>query len=195
MSTFHPPDLRRAVDALPPAVRKRWLWWNLPEPASSGTKLHDVVETGIPEGGWHTEAETASLVARMDPRDLARLHGAMATRKPEVGTIYMRSRDRVNGRSRRANVRLDGITSCLMMPTGLMSSQIWLFVDGDLVRTRYMTAIEGARLYGSAGELRLATNLQCHIRHLRRRGRRPGGQAPRRAAPRASCGRGPVMAS
>lgn len=151
VSAFHPPDLRRAVEALPPAVRKRWPWWNLPEPTPSGTKLHDVVEPGVPEGGWHTEAETTGLIAQMDPRDLARLDGARTSGKPEVGTIYMRSRDRVNGRTRRANVRMDGIASCLVMPNGRMSSQILLFVEGDLVRTRYITPIEGARLMGLPG--------------------------------------------
>ena len=148
VSPFHPPDLRRAVEALPPMVRKRWLWWKLPEPIPTGTKLHDVVEPEVPDAGWHTQAETAALIAQMDPRDMARLDGARASGKPEVGTIYMRSRDRVNGRSRRANVRMDGIASCLVMPNGRMSSQILLFVDGDLVRSRYMTPIEGARLMG-----------------------------------------------
>lgn len=41
---WHPPILRRAVKALPPEVRKDWVWWTMPEQEKSGLTLADIVE-------------------------------------------------------------------------------------------------------------------------------------------------------
>lgn len=41
---WHPPILRRAVKALPPEVRKDWVWWTMPEQEESGLTLADIVE-------------------------------------------------------------------------------------------------------------------------------------------------------
>ena len=48
----------------------------------------------------------------------------------------------------RAEVRFDGIAGCLRTPAGGSSRQTLLFVDGAHIRSRLLTAREGARLMG-----------------------------------------------
>lgn len=153
-SQFHPPDLRRAVDALPSFARSQWVWWHVPMPKATIVHLSDLLDPDA-ASTWHTIAETADLVATMGPNDLAKVEHAKLLGGREVGTICMRSRTDVLGRQRRANVRLDGCASCLMTPSGAGSSQIILLVDGDKIRTRLMTAAEGGRLMGLPSDYRL----------------------------------------
>jgi DNA (cytosine-5)-methyltransferase 1 len=152
---FHPPDLVRVVATLPAAVKKNWIWWNLPVPEPSGYRLSDLTDPDSPETPWHTAAETAELLASMGLRDLERVDAAKASGDREVGTVYVRSRIDIMGRRRRANARMDGCASCLLTPNGRSSSQIILVVEGQTVRTRFMTRMEGARLMGLPATYRL----------------------------------------
>jgi DNA (cytosine-5)-methyltransferase 1 len=145
---FHTSDLVRMQAGLPVSVRKHWVWWNLPVPAHRNQSLADILDPDAPTQSWHTAEETAELVATMGPHDLDRLRAAKASGQRTTGTIYVRSRVDVTGRRRRANTRFDGLASCLVMPTGAASSQLILVVENDLVRTRFMTGQEGARLMG-----------------------------------------------
>ena len=152
---FHPPDLRRAVDRFPEAVRRHWVWWAMPMPEPSPVRLADLIDEG-PSVTWHKDADTAALVASMGAADIAKLDSAKAAGSRHVGTICLRSRpDVAEGRKRRANLRLDGHASCLLVPNGTMSAQIVIEVNGDAVRTRYMTHHEGARLMGMPPGYRL----------------------------------------
>ena len=147
-ASLHPPDLRRAVASLPAFVRQRCVWWRLPQPAPSRLRLADLLDPETTTE-WHTSDETTDLVANMEPRDLDKVGQAQSSGKLEFGTIYVRSRpDVAQLRRRRANVRLDGVANCLLTPNGRMSSQIILAIEGESLRTRYMTATEGARLMG-----------------------------------------------
>lgn len=155
VSSIHPPDLRRAVASLPVFVQRSWVWWRLPEPEPSSLRLADLLETGLGLT-WHRLEETAALVGNMEPRDLEKLARAQRSGTLEYGTIYVRSRpDVAELRRRRTNVRLDGFASCLVSPNGRNSSQIILEIQGEAIRTRYMTAAEAARLMGVPPEYRL----------------------------------------
>jgi DNA (cytosine-5)-methyltransferase 1 len=145
---FHSPDLIRAVEALPPAIRSAWVWWHLPEPPPLQSRLSSLLEPDSAELRWHTVAETADLLSTMGPLDAERLALASASGRREIGTIYVRSRIDAGGRQRRANNRFDGFASCLVTPNGRGSSQIILIVDGPVAKTRYMSKVEGARLMG-----------------------------------------------
>ena len=163
---FHPPDLRRAVERLPEAVRRHWVWWAMPMPEPSGVRLDDLVDESS-SVTWHTEAETTALVASMGAADLEKLDRTKTEGIRCVGTIYVRSRpDLVDGRKRRANLRLDGHASCLVTPNGRMSSQIVVEIDGDRVRTRYMTHGEGARLMGMPSTYRMPRGYNACFRVL-----------------------------
>jgi DNA (cytosine-5)-methyltransferase 1 len=152
---FHTSDLVRMHSKLPASVRRHWVWWNLPVPAHREQSLADILDPDAPTQSWHTAEETAELVATMGPHDLDRLGAAKASGQRTTGTIYVRSRVDVTGRRRRANTRFDGLASCLVMPNGAASSQLILVVENDLVRTRFMTGREGARLMGIPETYRL----------------------------------------
>ncbi len=145
---LHPPDLRRTVAALPGKVRGAWIWWHVPAADPHNTTLRDILDTDGPLTKWHTPDERANLLDTMAPLDVAKVERAKATGIRQVGTIYVRSRKGVTGRTRRANVRLDGSASCIVTPNGKSSAQIILTVEGDAVRTRAMTIGEAARLMG-----------------------------------------------
>jgi DNA (cytosine-5)-methyltransferase 1 len=152
---FHTTDLIRMHADLPASVRKRWVWWNLPVPEKRDRDLGDILDPDESGTAWHTEAETADLVSTMGPHDLDRVRDARASGERKIGTIYVRSRTDVTGRRRRANTRFDGLASCLVMPNGAASSQMILVVENDLIRTRFMTGREGARLMGVPPTYRL----------------------------------------
>lgn len=152
---FHTSDVVRMHAGLPASIRRNWVWWNLPVPGHRQQSLSDILDPDEPTQPWHTAEETAELVATMGPRDLDRLSTAKASGQRTTGTIYVRSRVDVTGRRRRANTRFDGLASCLVMPNGAASSQLILVVEDDLVRTRFMTGREGARLMGIPPTYRL----------------------------------------
>jgi DNA (cytosine-5)-methyltransferase 1 len=147
-SQFHPPDLMCAFNAFPPLIKSHWVWWYVPIPNMMDVHLSDLLDVDTASTKWHSVNETADLVATMGVNDLAKLEHAKQLGGRAVGTIYVRSRNGVLGRQRRANVRMDGCASCLLTPSGSGSSQMILDVDGDQIRTRLMTAAEGARLMG-----------------------------------------------
>jgi DNA (cytosine-5)-methyltransferase 1 len=65
-----------------------------------------------------------------------------------VGAAYRRVRVEEGGRVQRAEVRVDGLAGCLRTPAGGSSRQFVVReVDGEL-RSRLLTAREGARLMG-----------------------------------------------
>ena len=66
-----------------------------------------------------------------------------------VGTIYKRTRaDGNGGRAQRAEVRFDNVAGCLRTPVGGSSRQILIFVHGEEIRTRLLSAREACRLMG-----------------------------------------------
>jgi DNA (cytosine-5)-methyltransferase 1 len=133
---------RALVDAyarLDACLRKRWVWWQLPEPPPRTLQLKDVLEERVSK--WHSSEETHHLLGLMS--DLHR-RKVEAAAPGAVGAVYRRTR---NGRQR-AEVRFDGVAGCLRTPAGGSSRQTLLVIGRSGVRSRLLTAREAARLMG-----------------------------------------------
>lgn len=144
---FHTDGIRAAAARLPEAVAAKWVWWRLAQPALRNTRLADVLENddGV---RWNSDALTGELIAMMSPLQRAKLAAEQARRTPVVGALFRRVRVEHGAKVQRAEVRFDGIAGCLRTPTGGSSRQTLMFVDGERVRSRLLTAREGARLMG-----------------------------------------------
>src|SRR5262249_41989427 len=116
----HTRSLVAAHAALDDCLRKRWIWWRLPEPPPRTMQLRDVLDREAPEG--HSAAQTRHLLSLMSDRHRRKVEAAPPG---AVGTVYRRTR---NGRQR-AEVRFDGIAGCLRTPAGGSSRQTVLVVD------------------------------------------------------------------
>jgi DNA (cytosine-5)-methyltransferase 1 len=140
---WHPAALRSAHAALPPDLRARWLWWNLPVPSNAPPQLEGLLE---PDAAveWHSAAQTAHIVSLMASRHLQKLESARHARRRMVGTVYRRTRQGVQ----RAEVRFDQVAGCLRTPGGGSSRQTVMVVEGDRVRSRLLSPREAARLMG-----------------------------------------------
>lgn len=152
-------SLRRASEALPPAARKNWVWWNLPGPQGQIAALDELIDDE-PEGvPWHSPAETARLLDMMSDLTREKVRRASKWRHRVVGTIYRRIRRNAAGRkTQRAEVRFDGIAGCLRTPQGGSSRQTLMIVEGPSIRSRLLAAREAARLMGLPDSYRLPAN-------------------------------------
>lgn len=146
---FHTPALGRAADALPAALRRKLIWWRLPQPPPRTTALADLIEDR-PEGvAWRNQLETKTLLDMMSPANLAKVEAARNAGGRRIGCVYRRTRrDQSGGRVQRAEVRFDEVAGCLRTPAGGSSRQILLVVDGRHVRSRLLSPRETARLMG-----------------------------------------------
>lgn len=152
-------SLRRASEALPPAARKNWVWWNLPGPQGKIAALVELIDDE-PEGvPWHSPAETARLLDMMSDLNREKVRRASHRRHRVVGTIYRRTRlDAAGRKTQRAEVRFDGIAGCLRTPQGGSSRQTLMIVEGPSIRSRLLAAREAARLMGLPDSYRLPAN-------------------------------------
>ncbi|RZJ29677.1 MAG: DNA cytosine methyltransferase [Brevundimonas sp.] len=154
-TAFHPANLRRAVARLPEDLRRRALWWRLPEPDAAAPTLAEVTETDGADPEWHTQAQTARLLELMSPVNRAKIEAARAADTRQVGALYRRTRKDADGRKvQRAEVRFD-MAGCLRTPGGGSSRQTLVVIEHGRVRSRLMTARETARLMGLDDDYRL----------------------------------------
>lgn len=146
---WHSNTLVRIQQQLPPAVKEKWVWWNLPSPDARITRFIDIIEE-LPTGtAWHTHDETNNLLQMMSDVNINKVMSAMHAGVRAVGGIYRRIRpDGKGGKCQRAEVRFDHVSGCLRTPSGGSSRQIIMLVEGDAVRTRLLSPREGARLMG-----------------------------------------------
>lgn len=143
------PALARAADALPEALRRRWVWWRLPAPPPRNTDLAAVLEPDAALSAWHEPEQTARLIALMAPASRARLDAMQAAGARRAATLYRRTRpDGQGGKIQRAELRCDGIAGCLRTPAGGSSRQTVVIVEGGRVRSRLLSGREAARLMG-----------------------------------------------
>ena len=162
---FHPPALRRAMERLPEALRRRLVWWRLPEPEPRPDGLAALIEADPPDAPWHAPAQTMRLLSLMSPTNLAKVEAARRAGERRVGGLYRRTRrDADGGPVQRAEVRFD-IAGCLRTPGGGSSRQTLLVVEDGVVRTRLMSARETARLMGLPDSYRLPASYSaaCHL--------------------------------
>lgn len=136
---FVTPAIVAARDRLPADLRAAWIDWTLTAPPARNTALADLLEPdqAVP---WRSDAETQALLAQMAPLHRQRLTGAGRI----VATAFRRMRSGVQ----RAEVRLDGLAGCLRTPGGGSSRQLVVIAEDGAIRSRWMTAREGARLMG-----------------------------------------------
>ncbi|HEU0122955.1 MAG TPA: DNA cytosine methyltransferase [Bryobacteraceae bacterium] len=147
---WHTNTLVQAYRALPSSLRASWIWWNVPSPAVPRQSLAEIVEEYPADVRWHSQSETARLIAMMSDANLAKLQRLSELPGRQVGTIYKRTRpDPLTGKKvQRAELRCDGIAGCLRTPAGGSSRQILVVVEGAAVRTRLLSPREAARLMG-----------------------------------------------
>lgn len=145
---WHSKALIAAHDALPKAVKDRWIWWDVPPPLPRAQAFADIVEASPNDRGRHTPEETQKLLNMMSPLNRRKVELAKSSGKLEVGTIYRRTRVEDGNKIQRAEVRFDDVAGCLRTPAGGSSRQILIFIEGDQVRTRLISARETARLMG-----------------------------------------------
>jgi DNA (cytosine-5)-methyltransferase 1 len=144
--------VRTARDALPAALRRRWVDWRLPAPPPRNTDLAAVLDLDAP---CRPAAETDRLLDLMAPAHRARLSS------PErvVGAVFRRMR----GTDQRAEVRTDGLAGCLRTPRGGSSRQSVVIAENGEVRSRLITPREGARLMGLPDSYRLPSGVTAAL--------------------------------
>lgn len=156
---FHTRGLQRAVERIPEALQRDFLWWNLPTPKPRLKTFADVIEEHPKSVEWHTEAETRQLLGMMSKVNEDKVKAAMRAGRRMVGGIYKRTRLNHNGaKVQRAEVRFDDVSGCLRTPAGGSSRQVIIVVDGKRVRSRLISALETARLMGLEDDYKLPKN-------------------------------------
>ena len=146
---WHPKNLVAAHARLSERVKKRWVWWELSVPSEKPIAFSQIVESNPNDVPWHAAHETQKLLSMMTPLNLRKVAAAKASGQLQVGTVYRRTRRDADGfKAQRAEVRFDDFAGCLRTPAGGSSRQILLFVDGDRVKSRLISARETARLMG-----------------------------------------------
>ncbi|NTE56080.1 DNA cytosine methyltransferase [Agrobacterium tumefaciens] len=159
MAPFHTRGLQTAYGNLKSSTKKKWLWWSLPTPARRNEVFSDLVEENPASVQWHSEAETAQLLAMMSDINMAKVEQAKRSGRKMVGGVYKRTRVNEKGvKVQRAEIRFDDVAGCLRTPAGGSSRQVIVVVDGDRVRSRLISARETARLMGLPDEYRLPKN-------------------------------------
>lgn len=159
LDPFHTRALRRAVEALPAAVRSNMVWWNVPTPGHRVRTLADEIEDHPTSVSWHTPAETDRLLAKMSPVNKAKVAAAMRAGRRMVGGVYNRTRlDERAVKVQRSEVRFDDVSGCLRTPSGGSSRQVILVIDGQKIRSRLISARETARLMGLSDDYKLPKN-------------------------------------
>jgi DNA (cytosine-5)-methyltransferase 1 len=159
LAPFHTRGIRRAVEALPHALRAQMLWWNVPTPGHRVSTFADEIEEHPTSVTWHSPAETEQLLAKMSPLNRAKVAAATRAGRRMVGGVYKRTRVNETGvKVQRAEVRFDDVAGCLRTPAGGSSRQVILVVDGKKIRSRLISARETARLMGLPDDYKLPKN-------------------------------------
>jgi len=153
--TFHPPNLRAAVEALPDTTHLAWVWWRLPQPTTRNADLASLLDRNPPEDTWRSHAATAKLISQMAPLHRQRVEAALANPGWNAGAVFRRIRIENGQRIQRAEIRYDGLAGCLRTPAGGSSKQLLLVTENGRARLRAVSAREAARLMGLDESYRL----------------------------------------
>lgn len=146
INIWHPDDLINSLNKLPDNLQKRHLWWSLPCPPISTLTLCDILEHDV--SVWHTFEQTQKLLGAMSHLNISKLRNVASLKSPVVGTLFRRMRPHEGETKSFTEVRLDGVAGCLRASSGGSSRQMLIFIEGETIRTRHMTARESARLMG-----------------------------------------------
>lgn len=149
-SPFQTRAVRDAHARLPADLTAAWIWWNLAAPPARNTDLSALLEPDD-QVAWRSDVATAALLDLMAPAHRAAVEVRVQSGERAVGAVFRRMR----GGEQRAEVRFDGLAGCLRTPRGGSSRQTLLVIDRGLVRSRLLSAREGARLMGLPDAYRL----------------------------------------
>jgi len=146
---WHSAALRAAQARLSGRAKAQWQWWSMAKPPARNIGFADLIEEKPAHCRWHSEAETARLLAMMAPLHLAKIEQARVSGERHVGGVYKRTRPDEQGVKRqRAEIRFDGIAGCLRTPAGGSSRQAIIVIEGRSTRSRLLSPREAARLMG-----------------------------------------------
>jgi DNA (cytosine-5)-methyltransferase 1 len=145
---WHPAALVSAFQGISTEAKKKWVWWNLPEPPKHGARFADLIEENPDGVDWHSKSDTLNLLSMMSPLHKSRVEDAKKAGVRVVGTIYRRTRSEGGVKVQRAEVRFDDVAGCLRTPSGGSSRQSILVIDGNRIRSRLLSPREVARLMG-----------------------------------------------
>ena len=120
-----------------------WVTLPLPPPPVRVQRLSDVIDTDAGQPWWG-EADVRRHVEMMSDPHRCRVEGVVRSGERWVGTIFRRIRER----TQRSEVRFDGLAGCLRTPRGGSAKQIVIVADRGVLRMRWMTPREYARLQG-----------------------------------------------
>jgi DNA (cytosine-5)-methyltransferase 1 len=135
-------------------LQDQWVWITPRNIPRRNVDLVDLIDAKA--YSWDGSAKTTKLVDLMGDRSRETLKRMLAASDAQVGTIYKRGRPGSDGITRqRAELRADGIAGCLRTARGGSSRQTLLMTEDGQVRTRLLTAREGARLMGLPESYRL----------------------------------------
>lgn len=158
-TNWHTRMLIRAHDQLDSEIKMNWIWWTLPSPQEKTLKLLDIIEQHPESVDWHSDEETAKLIAMMSDHNRRKIETARISGLITVGTLYRRTRSNSSGaKQQRAEVRFDDIAGCLRTPSGGSSRQFVIFIHGSKVRSRLISSRETARLMGLPDDYILPDN-------------------------------------
>lgn len=129
-----------------------WTAFDVPPPRGEPPNVAELIDLDDDPSWWDEEA-VSKHHDMMNDRHRARIDAMIASGEAFVGTIFRRKRDGAT----RAEVRFDGMAGCLRTPRGGSGKQIVVAVDRGVLRMRWMSAREYARLQG-APEFPLAAN-------------------------------------
>jgi DNA (cytosine-5)-methyltransferase 1 len=149
-SPFQTRAVRDAHARLPADLTAAWIWWSLAAPPARNTDLSALLEPDD-QVAWRSDAATAALLDLMAPAHRAAVQVRVQSGERAVGAVFRRMR----GGEQRAEVRFDGLAGCLRTPRGGSSRQTLLVIDRGQVRSRLLSAREGARLMGLPDAYRL----------------------------------------
>jgi len=126
-----------------------------PSPQGGGNSLAALLDPAAP---WDPPAHTARLLALLGSVNRLKLDAALALGERQFGTAYRRIRIEAGVRRQRAELRFDGLAGCLRTPSGGSSRQFVVETEAGGVRSRRLTAREGARLMGLPDSYRLPSS-------------------------------------
>jgi len=123
--------------------------WNIrdmPSLPASAPSLQDILED-LPENSsfWWNDARRDYLLAQMSERHTTQLKKTISGNQMSFGTVFRRIR---KGRSM-AELRTDSVAGCLRTPRGGSARQILIQAGQGLVKARFLTPRECARLMGA----------------------------------------------
>ncbi len=144
--TTHGRRIIAAFELLPEHLKARWSSIRIDHPHRPNSDLSNHLD-GSELVDWHTPDESARLLSHLGALHAERLRLAQK-RGGAAGTLYRRTRIEAGRRVQRSELRFDGVAGCLRTPGGGSSRQFVVLADPDRVRTRLLTAREGARLMG-----------------------------------------------